>query len=117
MTAPARPVPHLTAEQLAALDLVAQGYTLERAGQQLGVSRNAVKLRLHRAMGQLGAENSTHAVYLACRLGLLYGRPQRHGDHAGYEAHRKRGDHICRECRDGEKAYRAALKASKAVTA
>lgn len=106
MTAPARPVLALTPEQVAALELVAQGYTLERAGRQLGVSRNAVKLRLHRAMARLGAENSTHAVYLACLAGVLDGRPQRHGDHAGYEAHRKRGEEICQPCRDGEREHR-----------
>ncbi|MGW6703571.1 sigma factor-like helix-turn-helix DNA-binding protein [Streptomyces sp. NPDC054956] len=111
MTAPARPVVSLTPEQIAVLELVAQGYTLERAGKALGVSRNAVKLRLHRASAQLGAENSTHAVFLACLAGILDGRRQHHGDHNGYEAHIRRRDKICDPCRDGEKAYRAALKA------
>lgn len=118
MTAPARPV--LTQDQVAALELVAQGYTLERAGKQLGVTRNAVKLRLHRAMAQLGAENSTHAVFLACLAGILDGRPQRHGDHAGYEAHRRRGENP-KDCPHGcwaaEQAHKAALRARQKLPA
>lgn len=109
MTAPTRPV--LTAGQLAALELVAQGLTLDQTGARLGITHYAVKLRLHRAMARLGARNSTHAVFLACRAGILDGRPQHHGDHNGYEAHVRRGDQICQPCRDGERAYRAALKA------
>lgn len=115
MTAPARPV--LTPGQLAALELVSEGMTLDQAGARLGITHYAVKLRLRRAMGQLGARNSTHAVLLACRAGYLDGRPQRHGDHNGYEDHRKRRDEICDACRAGEKAYRAALKARQRPSA
>ncbi|MFD4912807.1 hypothetical protein ACFWNR_06245 [Streptomyces virginiae] len=66
-------------------------------------------------MEKLDAENAAHAVFLACRAGLLDGRPQRHGDHAGYAAHKYRGEDPkdCRHgCWEGEQAYRAAQRAA-----
>lgn len=114
MTAPARP--QLTPGQLAALKLVAEGLTLDQTGARLGITHYAVKLRLHRAMARLGARNSTHAVFLACRAGILDGRPQRHGDHAGYAAHKYRGEEpkdCPHGCWEGEQAYRAAQRRAK----
>jgi DNA-binding CsgD family transcriptional regulator len=52
----------------------------------------------------LGAQNMTHAVNLAWEAGLL--RAERHGDHAGYAAHARRGEPPCDDCRRGERAYR-----------
>jgi hypothetical protein len=71
-------------------------------------------------MRALGARTAPQAVLIACQLGLLDGRPQRHGDHAGYEAHRRRGEnpkHCRLGCVEGERAHRAAMRAVKAVTA
>jgi hypothetical protein len=46
-----------------------------------------------------------HAVHLAYQAGLL--RRERHGDHAGFAAHRYRDEEPCDECWAGERAYRA----------
>lgn len=106
----------LTVLEQETLELVSAGLTFPQIGRRLGVTADAAELRMRRVMRKLGASSSAHAVLLACRAGLLDGRPQRHGDHPGYEAHIRRGDKICDPCRDGEKAYRAALKAAKSVT-
>lgn len=108
MTAPARP--ELTALERQTLELVAQGVTYQQIGRQRGTSEIAPKNQMARVLRKLGAQTAAHAVLLACRAGILDGRPQHHGDHNGYEAHIRRGDRgdaICDACRAGEKAYRA----------
>ncbi|WUA80185.1 helix-turn-helix transcriptional regulator [Streptomyces sp. NBC_00207] len=114
MTAPARP--ELTATELAVLAGAAEGDTYAAIGARLGLHEKSVAKIAVRAGRKLGARSITNAVVLACRAGILDGRPQRHGDHAGYEAHRKRGERgkqICDPCREGEKAYRDGLKAAR----
>lgn len=115
MTAPARPV--LTALEQETLELVSLGATYQQIGRRRGTTEIAPKNQMRRVLRKLGAQTAAQAVFLACRAGLLDGQPRRHGNHNGYEDHRKRGDEICDACRAGEKAYRAALKAAKAVTA
>lgn len=104
MTAPARPV--LTELERQTLELVAAGVTYKQIGRQRGTTWTAPKGQMTRVLRKLGAQTAAHAVLLACQAGLLDGRPQRHGDHNGYEDHRKRRDEICDACRAGEKAYR-----------
>lgn len=111
MTAPARP---LARRELQALHLVAAGITHAEAARQLVMTPKGFTATVNRAMRKLGARNAPHAVLLACRAGLLDGRPQRHGDHAGYEAHIRRGEDpkdCQRGCWAGERAYRTAQRA------
>ncbi|MEU9415204.1 helix-turn-helix transcriptional regulator [Streptomyces sp. NPDC048272] len=111
MTALARPV--LTDTELAVLAGAAEGDTYAVIGARLGLHEKSVSKMAVRAGRKLGARGITNAVLLACRAGLLDGRPQRHGDHAGYEAHRRRGEDpkLCELCSAGERAHKAALKA------
>lgn len=113
MTAPARP--QLTVSELTLIERLAEGDTYERIAKDLGVQRRTLRKRAERAFHKLGAVNMPNAVILACRAGLLDGRPQRHGDHAGYEAHRRRGEEPCDACRVGEREHRASMRAAKAV--
>ncbi|MER7507035.1 helix-turn-helix transcriptional regulator [Streptomyces lavendulae] len=123
MTTPARPVPTsrrgpskrpVTPHQLRALQLAANGSTQAAIASQLGIDDKSVGKLMTEIFRKLDARNVAHAVLLACRAGLLDGRPLlRHGDHAGYEAHRKRRIPYCEPCREGEKAYRDELKAKR----
>lgn len=98
--------------ELAVIERSAAGDTYERMARDLGVERHVVRQWASRAFRKLGAATMPEAVILACRAGFLDGRPfLRHGDHAGYEAHRKRRIPYCDACIEGEKTYRADLKA------
>ncbi|MFE2326099.1 hypothetical protein ACFXD5_19590 [Streptomyces sp. NPDC059385] len=108
MTAPARPVPRCEMDLLL---LMAEGRTLAQVATMWGVERGTVHTFAARLRRRLGAETNPHAVLLACQAGLLDGRPQRHGDHAGYEAHRRRGEDPCDACRAGEREHRSRYKA------
>lgn len=112
MTAPARPV--LTRLELETLKLYSAGHGYADIGRQRFTTAYAVKNAMNRAMQKLGASNTAEAVLLACRAGFLDGRPQRHGDHAGYEGHIRRGEDPkgCQQgCWEGERAYRTAQRA------
>lgn len=118
MTAPARPA--LTERELDVLTRMANGDTYASIASAYGIGLRTACWIGQRVMQKLGARNISHAVLLACRAGLLDGRPQRHGDHAGYEAHIRRGEDPkqCQHgCWGGERAYRAALKAAKGAAA
>jgi DNA-binding CsgD family transcriptional regulator len=88
--------------------LVSQGFSYREAGQRVqpAVSENTAKAHMQHVLAKLGAHTAPHAILLACRAGLLDGRPQRHGDHAGFATHRYRGEEPCDECWEGERAYR-----------
>lgn len=105
--------PDLDPREQRVLELSAAGFTYERIARELGTGRPFTAKLASQLLRKLGAQSMPQAVLLACRAGLLDGRRQHHGDHNGYEAHIRRGDAICDRCRDGEKAYRAALKAAK----
>lgn len=123
MTAPARPEPTsrrgpsrrpVTPHQLEALSLTAEGFTQAAIGRSLGIDEKSVGKLMTEVFRKLGAVNAPQAVLLACRAGLLDGKPfLRHGDHAGYEAHIRRRIPLCDPCREGEKAYRDGLKAAR----
>lgn len=117
MTAPARPVPRC---EMDVLLLMADGRTLAQIATLWGVERGTVHTFAARLRRRLGAETNPQAVLLACRAGLLDGRPQRHGDHAGYEAHIRRGEDPkqCQHgCWAGERAYRTAQRALRKLPA
>ncbi|MFJ4887723.1 LuxR C-terminal-related transcriptional regulator [Streptomyces sp. NPDC088731] len=105
------PVASLTDHELQVLELVAHGHTHEDIARQLVITRKGITPTVNRAIRKLGATNAPHAVLLACRAGLLDGKPRRHGDHAGYAAHTYRGEEPCEACWDGERAYRAERRA------
>ncbi|MEU1088913.1 helix-turn-helix transcriptional regulator [Streptomyces sp. NPDC005892] len=91
------------------LGLIAQGGTYQGVADELHLAYNTVKNYAASAITKLGANSQAHAVLLACHAGILDGRPQRHGDHAGYAAHLYRGDEPCEACKAGERAYRTEL--------
>lgn len=107
------PVPSLTDHERRVLELVALGNTHEDIARELVMTAKGVTPTVNRAIRKLGASNAPHAVLLACRAGLLDGRPQRHGDHAGFAAHRYRGEEPCEACWEGERAYRTDRRAAR----
>lgn len=109
-------VPSLTELEMDVLRGVAHGKTYMRLAAHLGLSYKGAKHAGGRIIRKLGANDMAHAVFLACRAGLLDGRPQRHGDHAGFAAHRYRKEEPCEACWAGERAYRTERrKARKAA--
>ena len=102
----------LTPHQLRVLRMVAQGLTHAQIAAELYVTPKGLTAAVNRIHAKLGATNAPHAVLLACQAGILDGRPQRHGDHAGYEAHRRRGEDPsrCEPCHTAERAYRNAQR-------
>ncbi|WP_331756313.1 helix-turn-helix transcriptional regulator (plasmid) [Streptomyces sp. NBC_01590] len=115
------PAVSLTENELTVLQRAAQGETYAAIAKDLGYAEKSVTKMALRLNRKLGALNITHAVLLACRAGLLDGKPRRHGDHAGFAAHQYRGEEPCEACWGGERAYRnkrrAARKAAKAHAA
>jgi DNA-binding CsgD family transcriptional regulator len=105
--------PVLTARQLEVLSRVADGATYSELAAEWHVAETTVRGYGHRAMLRLGATSMAHAVLLACRAGLLDGRPRRHGDHAGFAAHVYRGETPCEACREGDREYRREWKARR----
>ncbi|WP_327300419.1 LuxR C-terminal-related transcriptional regulator [Streptomyces goshikiensis] len=117
MTAPARPV--LTDVELTVLQGAAEGRTYATLGRQLSLTEKSVGNVAMRVIDKFDARSITHAVFLACRAGVLDGQRRRHGDHAGYAAHVYRGEdpkECPYGCWEGERVYRTAQRA-KAVTA
>ncbi|MDK0525071.1 helix-turn-helix transcriptional regulator [Streptomyces sp. ML-6] len=107
------PAVSLTDHELRVLELVAHGHTHEDIARQLFTTPKGITPTVNRAVKKLGAANAPHAVLLACRAGLLDGRPRRHGDHAGFAAHQYRGEEPCEACWAGERAYRAERRAAR----
>jgi DNA-binding CsgD family transcriptional regulator len=68
---PGRPAPKLTARQLAALRLAANGHTNASSARVLGNSAAAVSNLLFQAYQRLGVRDRAHAVAVALRLGLI----------------------------------------------
>jgi DNA-binding CsgD family transcriptional regulator len=114
------PVPSLTSNELAVLERAANGQTYAVIARDLGYVEKSVSKMALRLARKLGANNITHAVFLACQMKIL-DPTRRHGDHAGFNAHKYRGEDPCQACWDGERAYRAerreARKAAKSPAA
>jgi hypothetical protein len=118
------PVPSLTAIELVVLEGVANGIGYQVLARRYGYTYKSIREVGRRVLSKLEAEDLPHAVFLACRAGILDGRPERHGDHAGFAAHVRRGEDpwACdKGCPEGERAYRreqkAARRAAKAAAA
>jgi len=116
-------VPVLSDIEHAVLEGRANGLTNMAIAGRTKYSYRGIEDAAMRVLRKLGARDMAHAVLLACRAGILDGRPrsQRHGDHVGYTNHQKRGEEACAACKAGESAYqverRAARKAAKAAAA
>ena len=67
----AGPVPHLSHNELAVLQGSSQGSTYGQLARQLQITEKAVGNIAVRVVRKLGAHNITHAVYLACQIGVL----------------------------------------------
>ncbi|MFJ5644088.1 response regulator transcription factor [Streptomyces sp. NPDC093223] len=123
MTAPtsrrgpsSRPV---TPHQLKALQLAATGHTHQQIASELGISEKSVGKLMTEIFRKIGAKSMPHAVLLACQAGILDGRPQRHGDHAGFTAHVRRGEDpwACPHgCPEGERTYRTERRRTRRTT-
>lgn len=106
------PVPSLTANEFTVLERAANGDTYATIARDLGYQEKSVSKMALRLARKLGANNITHAVFLACQLRIL-DPARRHGDHAGFNAHKYRGEDPCQACWDGEREYRAERRAAR----
>ncbi len=95
----------LTDREHAVLVRVADGSSYRDLAREWGIEEITVRGYGHRLVAKLGAQSIAHAVMLACRAGLLDGRRQRHGDHSGFNAHKKRGEDPCDDCIEGERTF------------
>lgn len=113
------PAPSLTAREVAFLERLAQGDTAQEIAEELIFAESSVRNFAMRLRDKLGAKTNEQAVYLACQWRIL-DPTRRHGDHAGFAAHKYYGEDPCDACRVGENEYRrerrAARNAAKAAT-
>jgi DNA-binding CsgD family transcriptional regulator len=106
------PDPSLTRRELELLTRVANGESYPQIAADWVVAHVTVRTTGARVMRKLGANTITHAVFVACRLGVLDPR-RRHGDHAGFVAHVRRGEEPCPSCREGEREYKTGRRAAR----
>ncbi|QWA26811.1 LuxR C-terminal-related transcriptional regulator [Streptomyces osmaniensis] len=106
-------MPFLTDIEYGVLEGRANGLNATAIAARLQYSYRAIEDAATRTVRKLGARDMAHAVFLACHAGLLDGRPQRHGDHAGFAAHRYRDEEPCEACWEGERAYRRDRRAAR----
>ncbi|HEX5567476.1 MAG TPA: LuxR C-terminal-related transcriptional regulator [Streptomyces sp.] len=107
--------PRLSDRQQTILHLRATGHTGPQIAAQLHIAPSTVDYHERVILHTLRAHTWPHAILLACQAGILDGRPRRHGDHAGYNAHLYRGENPrdCLPCWEGERAYRAEQRAAR----
>jgi DNA-binding CsgD family transcriptional regulator len=105
VTRVATPTGKLSVLETSVLRHAAEGRTIEATAHLLDSTMPAVQDARHRLMGKLGANSMSHAVHLAWQSGIF--RRERHGDHAGFVAHTRRGETPCDACAEGEIEYRA----------
>lgn len=61
----------LSVQETVALQLAADGHTYPKTAAEMGVTINTVHSYLERARWKLNAKDTTHAVALAWRKGLI----------------------------------------------
>lgn len=108
----------LTAIELDVLRGAANGETYAATAKRIFITEKSVSNVATRIMRKLGAQSMAHAVHLAYQAGIL--RRERHGDHAGFTAHTRRGEDpwaCTRGCPEGERAYRAARRQQREAAA
>jgi DNA-binding CsgD family transcriptional regulator len=106
------PVPSLNAAEYRVLEGRARGLSYMQIAGQLHYTYSSTVNVGSRVIDKLGARDMAHAVFLAVQAGLLDPR-RRHGDHAGFAAHRYRGEEPCEACWEGERAYRRERRAAR----
>ena len=62
---------HLTQDEVAILQLVADGYSNEAIGKKLFMSYHTVKSHLAKITKHLNAVNRTNAIYKVTKLGIF----------------------------------------------
>lgn len=62
---------HLSERELEVLDLVGRGLTADEISSQLYICTSTVVSHRKNMQRKMRARNSTHLVFLACKLGLL----------------------------------------------
>ncbi|MFE1767256.1 helix-turn-helix transcriptional regulator [Streptomyces angustmyceticus] len=103
------PAPLLTATQTRILHLITEGHDQEQVAYIVRHSPKTIGFQLKKIREAFGAFNNAHLVHLAYQAGALEAPPKRrHGDHAGFAAHKYRGETPCDDCVAGEKEYQAA---------
>ena len=108
------PVPSLNPAEMTVLEGRANGLTYMQIAARLHYTYSSTVNVGSRVIEKLGARDMAHAVFTAVQTGLLDPR-RRHGDHAGFAAHKYRGEEPCEECWDGERAYRRERRAARQV--
>lgn len=66
----------LSARELEVLQMLAQGYALERIGERLGLTTKTVANYQSLIRDKLGADNALQVVQAAKRMGLVFGAPE-----------------------------------------
>lgn len=100
--------PALSPEETDYLQRLAQGDTIQQIAQAWHYSDSGARTFGEHLRKKLGAKTNAQAVFIACRLKILEPN-RRHGDHAGFIAHQRRGEDAwaCEHgCPEGERAYR-----------
>lgn len=100
------------------LGLIALGGSYAEIASELHLAHASVRNYAASAIKKLGARSQAHAVYIACQRKILEPN-RRHGDHAGFTAHVRRGEDpwACSQgCPEGERAYRAQRRSTRRQT-
>jgi len=106
------PVPSLAAREVEYLERLAHGETIQEIARAWNYEESGARSIGERLRKKLGAKTNTQAVFVAVQLKIL-DPARRHGDHAGFAAHRYRGEEPCDECWEGERAYRRERRAAR----
>lgn len=104
--------PSLTPIELTVLQHIAVGLTRQEISEKTAYTFDGISKICTRLFRKLGARNQPHAVFIAVQLKIL-DPARRHGDHAGFAAHRYRGEEPCEACWEGERAYRRERRAAR----
>lgn len=78
MTAPARPVPHLSPRELQIVALAVNGLSDPAIARRLGLSVHTVRDDWRRIKVRLSAWSRTHAVALAVEASIAHPVPKEH---------------------------------------
>lgn len=107
------PTVSLSPRQQEVLQHAANGLSIPETAKIMHLAVGTIHYHQQVIVTALRARNIMNAVFLACQAGVLDGRRRRHGDHAGFTAHRVRGEEPCEACWVGERAYRRGRKAAR----
>lgn len=106
--------PVLTPLQQQILQQLIEGHDQEAIAYIVQRSPANVCKQLQKMKEAFGAFSNAQLVHLAYQRHVLEAPPkQRHGDHAGFAAHQRRGEEPCQACRAGESVYRAERHAAR----